>query len=886
MLRASQTATRALAPFARRGFPLKLAPFARHGFPLKLAPFARRGFSVWPTSAELKLHSGLLALPASSAARASDRERLSSAFGRIEERGRLYVGLVGKYDLAIDEPTFKTVLERFHQIYHLSASLRPDVDVRVLLPDERAAPASGWAPACAAPEVCAWVGHADERAHLHGLNAAREAAGVAPVAFEPLAMPPILAPVSFEACDERAAVVSRAPSLPQFDSVVVGGTYDRLHAGHKLLLSAVGLVASRRVAIGVSGDQLLRDKLAGFLIEPCAVRKVNVAAFLRSVKPSLRVSTSTLTEPVGIAGTLAELDCIVVSDETAAGGHYCNRLRVANGLAPMEVVVVPTVDGDAPRDDGDGDAPVGEADGADGDGAAAGAAERAGQPWDGKVSSSSLRVAELGRFRGDEREWGRRTPPDLPYVIGVAGGIAAGKSTVMRALERDAGAATVYADELAHDAYGPGTACFDELVEEFGAGVVGADGRICRRALGRLVFGERGEAGTNDDDSGGARRRRRRLEGIVWPAVESALAAELAALKRAGHDIVAVEAAVLFEAGWDLNVDEVWCLVAPPEAQVERVMTRNGLSRAQAEARVAAQLDNGARVARSHVVLMSRAQPDDTAADAVAAWRAAERRAAATTSRDADGGAAAPRPELEVDADGSAPLRERFAALLASLPTRGDGGGDGDSERLAECTRKWWRILHDKHCAAGRHYHTLEHLRNYHAQLRRYKAAGRLAAPAVCELALFFHDAVYDARRADNELQSAQLFAEFCADLRRATDLPPSLHLEQATGLILRTANHMDATPAEDSDAAAFLDCDLHTLGAAPHTYHRYAEGVRLEYAHVDEAEYRRGRAAVLRSFPETNEHLYFTPSMRDEREAMAHANIAAEIRLLQAQAD
>merc|ERR1719263_1576090 len=213
---------------------------------------------------------------------------------------------------------------------------------------------------------------------------------------------------------------------------------------------------------------------------------------------------------------------------------------------------------------------------------------------------------------------------------------------------------------------------------------------------------------------------------------------------------------------------------------------------------------------------MSRAQPDDTAADAVAAWRAAERRAAATTSRDADGGAAAPRPELEVDADGSAPLRERFAALLASLPTRGDGGGDGDSERLAECTRKWWRILHDKHCAAGRHYHTLEHLRNYHAQLRRYKAAGRLAAPAVCELALFFHDAVYDARRADNELQSAQLFADFCADLRRATDLPPSLHLEQATGLILRTANHMDATPAEDSDAAAFLDCDLHTLGATP----------------------------------------------------------------------
>lgn len=74
-----------------------------------------------------------------------------------------------------------------------------------------------------------------------------------------------------------------------------------------------------------------------------------------------------------------------------------------------------------------------------------------------------------------------------PSVLGLVGGIASGKSTVSRILEQECGFKIIDADKLGHESYLPGTRCFDNLVKEFGEGIISSEGTINRRALGEVV---------------------------------------------------------------------------------------------------------------------------------------------------------------------------------------------------------------------------------------------------------------------------------------------------------------------------------------------------------------------------------------------------------------
>ena len=174
------------------------------------------------------------------------------------------------------------------------------------------------------------------------------------------------------------------------------------------------------------------------------------------------------------------------------------------------------------------------------------------------------------------------------FVIGLTGGIGSGKSTVSDML-RAKGAAVVYADQVGHEVYRPGTAVWDEVVAAFGRQVLTAEGEIDRRKLGGIVFADP--------------EARRRLNAITHPPMRRLMAERLDELRRQGVRVAVLEAALLIEASWVDLTDEVWLTLAPSAVAAERLMQRSGLSREEAEARIASQLSNEERLGHANVVI-------------------------------------------------------------------------------------------------------------------------------------------------------------------------------------------------------------------------------------------------------------------------------------------
>ena len=174
-------------------------------------------------------------------------------------------------------------------------------------------------------------------------------------------------------------------------------------------------------------------------------------------------------------------------------------------------------------------------------------------------------------------------------VIGLTGGIASGKSTAAKYLA-ERGALLIDADLLGHQAYEAGTAAYDAIVSTFGAGVVAADGTINRKALGGEVFGKP--------------ERLTQLTDIVWPEIRRLAEAQIARFgEESPSSVVVLEAAVLFEAGWEDAVDDIWVVVVAPEVACARAMQRDGVSAEAVQKRIDAQLSNAERSEKADVTI-------------------------------------------------------------------------------------------------------------------------------------------------------------------------------------------------------------------------------------------------------------------------------------------
>ena len=192
-----------------------------------------------------------------------------------------------------------------------------------------------------------------------------------------------------------------------------------------------------------------------------------------------------------------------------------------------------------------------------------------------------------------------------PYLIGLTGNIACGKSAVLAALAEH-GAATIDADRVVHALMEPGESVWAAVRDAFGPGVMTEDGRIDRRALGAIVFADRAQLA--------------RLEGLTHPAVRVWIVARLAALAREGIAVAVVDAIRLYEGGWAERCDETWVVTCDPEQQLARLMARNGFTEAEARQRIAAQPPQAEKVARADVVIDNSGTPAATRTQVDAAW--------------------------------------------------------------------------------------------------------------------------------------------------------------------------------------------------------------------------------------------------------------------------
>lgn len=168
-----------------------------------------------------------------------------------------------------------------------------------------------------------------------------------------------------------------------------------------------------------------------------------------------------------------------------------------------------------------------------------------------------------------------------------------------------------------------------------------------------------------------------------------------------------------------------------------------------------------------------------------------------------------------------------------------------------------------------RRYHTMAHVDDCRAQV----AACRDVTGdqrRLLDAAIWFHDAIYDPTRNDNEAQSALMAAE-----RLGAAGAPQHFIDEVVRLILLTAGH--SVQPDDFLGARLVSIDLSILGTAPEKYDAYAAAIRHEYAHVPEPLFRAGRAAVLGRFLESPQ-LFADPVWVERYEASARANIRREI--------
>ncbi|XP_014205751.1 bifunctional coenzyme A synthase-like [Copidosoma floridanum] len=358
-----------------------------------------------------------------------------------------------------------------------------------------------------------------------------------------------------------------------YKNVVLGGTFDRLHTGHKIFLSEAILRCSHELTVGVTDSNMIQRKILWELIEPCSKRIALLQDFAEDVDPSLKYYIVPITDIYGPTKDDPSFELIVVSEETKKGGDLINHRRTENNLRKLDIHVVKLAE-DPDHNEHE----------------------------EVKISSSNNRMRLLGTRL---KQPNRTEKPIQPYIIGLTGGIASGKSSIADKLQK-LGAGLINCDFIAHALYAPGMNCYHKIIDTFGNKYLNQDGQVNRNALGSLVFNDKSEL--------------EKLNKILWPAVLEEAKNQVNELNKKGFKVVVVEAAVLIQAGWQQVFHEIWTCIIPYDEAVKRLMNRNNLTKEEAEKRILVQPGNIEQVKNAHVVISTLWSYEVTQQQVERAW--------------------------------------------------------------------------------------------------------------------------------------------------------------------------------------------------------------------------------------------------------------------------
>ncbi|MBR3504683.1 MAG: dephospho-CoA kinase [Clostridia bacterium] len=189
---------------------------------------------------------------------------------------------------------------------------------------------------------------------------------------------------------------------------------------------------------------------------------------------------------------------------------------------------------------------------------------------------------------------------DKPYVVGITGGIGSGKTAATDFLEEQ-GALVLDADVESRALTAENGEALMPILETFGEGVFTEDGLLDRRALAEIIFSDEAQ--------------RHVLEGIVHPMVQHRIVQKIRQAGQDGVPFLFLSVPLLFETGMDALCDETWCLSVDEDKQVERVMERDNLTRAEALARIKCQMPLSEKESRATVVIRTNRSMEATRAE-------------------------------------------------------------------------------------------------------------------------------------------------------------------------------------------------------------------------------------------------------------------------------